>query len=269
MAERKFPGKRSSEKKESVELLAYKFRGYPSEETQEVLMRNINGCRGFWNMLVADEEEHYKVMGKRLRNTPADYKGTTGYEWLSELDSLALANVQQTFEKGMDAFLSGEAGRPKFKKKGRCKASYTTNLSNRNNKNLYLEGDMLKLPKIKEKIRLNVHRKIRKGGLLKRCTVCREGDAFMFSLVFEYPKEETGEETVKKPAEEVTHIGLDMSLPRLYVDSNGEEPDFLKPYRKMEERLKFEQKKLSRKIKANSDSEMMKSLSTLVLGFAW
>ena len=73
MAERKFPGKRSSEKKESVELLAYKFRGYPSEETREVLMRNINGCRGFWNMLVADEEEHYKVMGKRLRNTPADY----------------------------------------------------------------------------------------------------------------------------------------------------------------------------------------------------
>lgn len=253
MAERKFPGKRSSKKKDRVELLAYRFRGYPSEEIQEILMRNINGCRGFWNILVSDEEEHYRVTGKRLRNTPADYKGATGYEWLSEMDSLSLANVQQDYEKAMDAFLAGEAGRPKRKKKGRCRTSYTTSLSNKKRRNLYLEADMLKLPKVKERIKLNIHRKIREGGLLKKCTVCREADGWMFSLLYEYPKAESGQETVRKPAEELMHIGLDMSLQKLYVDSNGEEPDFLKPYREMEKRLRFEQRKLSRKIRANTD----------------
>ena len=167
MAERKFPGKRSGNKKDRVELTAYRFRGYPSDEIQEVLMRNINGCRGFWNILVSDEEEHYRITGKRLHNTPADYKSATGYEWLSELDSLALANVQLDYEKALDAFFSGEAGHPRRKKKGRCRASYTTSLSNMKKKNLFLEGCMLKLPKVKEKIKLNVHRPVREGGLLK------------------------------------------------------------------------------------------------------
>lgn len=253
MAERKFPGKRNREKAERAELLAYRFRGYPSGEMQAVLMKYINGCRGFWNILVSDGEEHYRVMGKRLHNTPADYKKASGYEWLSEVDSLALANVQLDYERAMDAFLSGDSGYPKRKKKGRCRASYTTSLSNRDGRNLRLEGEMLKLPKVNESIRLNVHRKIREGGLLKKCTVCREADGWFFSLVYEYPRTERKAGPCGKGAEAVRHIGLDMSIPKLYVDSNGEEPAFLKPYRTAEKRLAFEQRKLSRKISANTE----------------
>lgn len=39
-----------------------------------------------------------------MHRTPAEYKKEKGYEWLSELDSLALANVQLNYEKAMDAF---------------------------------------------------------------------------------------------------------------------------------------------------------------------
>lgn len=42
-------------------------------------------------------------------------------------------------------------------------------------------------------------------------------------------------------------IGLDMSLPDLYVDNNGDTPEFSKPYRHMEPNLAKEQKRLSRK----------------------
>lgn len=253
MAERRFPGKRSKEKAETVELEAYRFCGYPSEDTQKVLMNNINGCRGFWNILVSDGEEYYQETGKRMHRTPAEYKKEAGYKWLSELDSLALANVQLNYEKAMDAFLSDDAGQPKRKKKGRCRFSYTTNLSNKTQKNLYLEGNLLKLPKVKTQIRLNIHRQIRDGGLLKKCTVCKEGEKWIFSLVFEYPKADAENKTAKGSGGDITHIGLDMSLPKLYVDSNGEEPDYLKPYREIEKRLAFEQRKLSRKIKANTD----------------
>lgn len=42
-------------------------------------------------------------------------------------------------------------------------------------------------------------------------------------------------------------IGLDMSFPDLYVDNNGDTPEFSKPYRHMEPDLAKEQKRLSRK----------------------
>ncbi|MFR3809036.1 MAG: transposase [Lachnospiraceae bacterium] len=41
-------------------------------------------------------------------------------------------------------------------------------------------------------------------------------------------------------------IGLDMSFPDLYVDNNGDTPEFSKPYRHMEPALAKEQKRLSR-----------------------
>ena len=92
------------------------------------------------------------------------------------MDSLALANVQRNFQRVVKEFFSGEKGCPKFEKKHAYPDTYTTNLSNRKQPNLRLSGCLLKLPKIKEPVRLRVHRKIREGGLLKNCTVTREPD---------------------------------------------------------------------------------------------
>ena len=44
-----------------------------------------------------------------------------------------------------------------------------------------------------------------------------------------------------------------MSLPKLYVDSNGEEADFFKPYRQLEKRIAREQRKLSHMEKGSSN----------------
>ncbi|GAU77003.1 mobile element protein [Fusibacter sp. 3D3] len=42
--------------------------------------------------MLSDKIEHYEKMKQKLNNTPAQYKKE--YEWLKEVDSLALANVQ-------------------------------------------------------------------------------------------------------------------------------------------------------------------------------
>lgn len=100
----------------------------------------------------------------------------------------------------------------------------------------------LKLPKHKNLIKLIVHRPIRPSGKLKSVTVTLEPDGkTYYSILMEYPKQIV---TKTKPT---NCIGLDMSLPKLYVDSNGKSPDFLKPYRKMEAKIAQEQRKLSRK----------------------
>ena len=50
-----------------------------------------------YNKMLADKIEYYKETGEMLKNTPAQYKKE--FEWLKEVDSLALANAQQNLEK--------------------------------------------------------------------------------------------------------------------------------------------------------------------------
>lgn len=234
---------RSQEKAASVELLAYKFIGYPDGETEHTLVSFCGAARFLWNRFLADSRDFYAIMGKALDPTPADYKDAEGLGWLNDVDSLALSNVQLNFEAAMQAFFSGRSGYPKFKKKGRCREAYKTNCSNQKKPNLRLDGNMLKLPKVKTPVRLNVHREVRPGGLLKNCTVSREDGKWYFSLCFEYPKTEH-----KLPdPDTVNHTGLDMSLPHLYVAADGSMPGFVKEYALAEEKLAREQRKLSRK----------------------
>ena len=115
------------------------------------------------------------------------------------MDSLALANVQRNFQRAVKEFFSGEKGCPKFEKKHAYPDTYTTNRSNRKQPNLRLSGCLLKLPKVKDPMRLLVHRKVRKGGLFKNCTVTLGPDGrWYFSLLFEYPKQEVPKKAAGK-----------------------------------------------------------------------
>lgn len=105
---------------------AYKFRLYPNKE-QEVLFAKTFGCvRFIYNQMLADKIEHYKETKEKLNNTPAQYKKE--FEWLKEVDSLALANAQMNLQTAYGNFFrSPKVGFPKFKSKKKNKNSYTTN----------------------------------------------------------------------------------------------------------------------------------------------
>ena len=73
--------------------------------------------------LYRDEKETLKQQRYLL---PAAYKKE--YEWLSEVDSLALANAQLNLNAAYQNFFRNPAtGFPKFKSKHHDKKSYTTN----------------------------------------------------------------------------------------------------------------------------------------------
>ena len=69
---------------------------------------------------------------KTIPMTPADYKGTSGLEWLSDVDSYALLNVQLNLEKARSDYFSGDKGKPRYKKKHCCRDTYTTNFCKNN-----------------------------------------------------------------------------------------------------------------------------------------
>ena len=248
MSEQKFSGQMNPEKAETVEQRAYRFEGFPDEEQQDLLNQFIGAARFLWNRMLGDWNASYEEKGKSDPiKTPAAYKKEPGLEWMREIDALVFANVQRHFERAVKDFFSGKLEHPRFKKKGKCKNSYTTNKASNSTNNLRLEGCMLKLPKIKNQVRLRLHRKIKVGGILKNCTVTHEPNGkWYFALVFEYPKTEVLKTADAKTEAEINAIGLDMSLPELYVDSNNGVPGYPKPYRQIEARLKKEQRKLSK-----------------------
>ena len=215
---------------------AYVFRIYPNKE-QRILLTKTFGCvRFIWNKMLSDKIDCYEMTGKCLKTTPAKYKGE--YPFLCEVDSLALANEQLSLEKAYKNFWNGKGkvGFPRFKSRHNDRSSYTTNYVNGN---IELADNKIKLPKLKW-VRIKQHRDIPEGYRLKSCTVSQDPDgAYYVSILFEYEKT-----AAQNQVEKV--IGLDFSMKELYVDDHGRIPEYPGFYRKAEEKLAREQRKLSK-----------------------
>ena len=221
-------------------LKAYKYRIYPNKEQQEYFS-NCFGCTRFiYNKMLADKIEYYKETGEMLKNTPAQYKKE--FEWLKEVDSLALANAQQNLEKAYKNFFRDKSvGFPKFKSKKTNCYSYTTN----NQKGtVYIEDNYIKIPKLKSMIRIKCHRKF--TGIIKSCTISKvpTGKYFISILV------DTENKTLPKVDKK---IGIDVGLKEFAICSDGYRVSNPKYLRKSEKRLKKLQKDLSRKQKGSNN----------------
>ena len=70
---------------------AYQYRLYPSSAQIEMFKKTFGCCRFIYNRMLSDKKAAYEKEQKLPRITPARYKKE--YEWLKEVDSLALANV--------------------------------------------------------------------------------------------------------------------------------------------------------------------------------
>ncbi len=215
--------------------IAYRYRIYPNK-AQKILLQKTFGCARFiWNRMLADTEAYYEKEKKMLDPLPAHYKKE--YEWLKEVDSLALANVQLQLKKAFRSFFKGGMGHPGYKSKHHSKKSYTTNLVNGN---IVLSDKTIRLPKLGE-IKIKKHRSAPQDSKLKSVTVKEEPSGkYYVSLLYAYESQVSEQKDTEKT------IGLDFAMDGLYVDSKGHRaamPHFL---RSSEKRLKKAQRKLSK-----------------------
>ena len=110
---------------------AYKFRIYPNSEQQIMFAKTFGCVRFIYNRMLAEKIKHYEETKQKLNNTPAQYKNE--FDWLKEVDSLALANAQMNLQTAFNNFFcSPKVGFPKFKSKKSNRRSYTTNSVNGN-----------------------------------------------------------------------------------------------------------------------------------------
>ena len=230
---------------------AYNFRLYPNKE-QEVLFNKTFGCVRFVYNKMLEERiniyEQYKdnkeVLKKQKLPTPAKYKAE--FEWLKEVDSLALANAQMNLQTAYNNFFRDKSvGFPKFKSKHKDKASYTTN--NVNN-NIKIEGKKIKLPKLGF-VKVKFHRQIPQNQIIKSCTISKTPTGkYYISILVEFEKYI---QPITPKEENV--LGLDMDMKNLYTDSQGIRADYPRFYHKTLDKLKKEQRKLSKCVKGSNN----------------
>ena len=228
---------------------AYKFRLYPDREQAELFQKTFGCCRFLYNHMLADKTEMYEKTGKMKRLTPAGYK--KDHPWLKEVDSLALANVQLHLEAAYKKYFSQEkAGHPKFKSKHRSRKSYTTNVVNGN---IRIGGGKLRLPKAGH-VKIRCHREIPEDYVLKSVTVSMEPSGkYYAALLYEYPVSESqaGRKNMADREREGAAgtpdvLGIDFAMQGMAVFSDGSRAEYPMYYRKAQERISREQRKLSR-----------------------
>jgi putative transposase len=223
--------------------MAYKFAAYPTEEQRTLFAKTVGCVRFVYNHMLADKKSHYEATKENINPTPAQYKKE--FEFLKEVDSLALANSQMALNKAFLSFYKGNTKFPKYKAKHRGRRAYTTNCVN---KNIKLDGNYLTLPKMGA-IRIKKHRTLRANGKLKSVTFSQDSDGkYYVSILYEYK--------MRKRAKTINldkAVGLDMSMKELFVSSDGQIGNYPRYYRAMEEKLAREQRKLSKMVQGSNN----------------
>lgn len=214
-------------------LVAYKYRLYPNNKQREYFAKTFGCVRFIYNRMLSDKIDYYNETKKQLNNTPAQYKKE--FEWLKEVDSLALANAQINLQTAYNNFFRRpEVGFPKFKNKKNHCYSYTTN---NQGGNIYISGRYIKLPKI-GLVRVKKHRNFE--GIIKSVTVSQtsSGNYYVSVLVNQKEKEKLHKTN--------NQIGIDLGLKEFAITSDGDMIENPKYLRKSEKKLRKFQKDLSR-----------------------
>lgn len=231
---------------------AYKFRLYPNKE-QEVYFAKTFGCvRFIYNQMLGERQaiyEQYKDDKDQLKShKPKTYsEWKKEYDWLYEVDNLALANAQMNLQTAYNNFFRNKSvGFPKFKSKHKNQNSYTTN--NQGGNIRIEQGKYIKLPKI-GLVRIKLHRQIPDTHTIKSCTISRAPSGkYFISILTEYEFEPPIRELSSDKA-----LGLDYSSPHFYVDSQNIEADMPHFYREAEKKLAREQRKLSHMVRGSNN----------------
>lgn len=222
---------------------AYKFRLYPNKEQEIYFSKCFGSTRFIYNQMLAERKDLYDKykdnkteLASHKPKTYSDWKKE--FDWLYEVDNLALANAQKNLQSAYNNFFRDKkVGFPKFKSKHKSKKSYTTN---NQNGNIRIEQGKIKLPKIGW-IKIKLHRQTPNTYQIKSCTISQTPTGkYYISILTEYKCE-------IKPVEINPNnvIGLDMDMKNLFTDSQGNRAEYPRYFRQVQDELAKEQRKLS------------------------
>src|SRR5690242_4345598 len=220
-------------------MRTYKYRLYPTKQQEEKLAWTLDRTRELYNAALQERREIYKYT-----KTGTTYNAQANQlpeikeirEEYKEIHSQVLQDTLRRVDKAMKAFFrrvkSGEVpGFPRFQGKNRYD-SFTYPQAG-----FAIEGRKLVLSKIGA-VKMKLHRKVQ--GIIKTCTIKREGDHWYVCLACEV-------EQVKRTPYTDEVVGIDLGVSKLATLSTGDVIENPCHYRKAEAKLARAQQELARK----------------------
>lgn len=235
-------------------LRAYKYRIYPTEEQKLLLAKTFGCCRFVYNWALNLKIEAYKQEKKSIGNVELTNRMKSelkaAHEWLSEVNSQSLQSALRNLDTAYKNFFrdTHAVGFPKFKnRKSRqsfqCPQHCSVNFGK----------GTISIPKAKD-IPAVLHRRFK--GTIKTVTVSMTPSGKYFaSVLVDTSIQELPAMTIQGD----TTLGIDLGIKSLAVCSDGRTFDNPKNLKRSLDRLKFLQKRLSRKQKGSANRNKARS----------
>ncbi len=242
-------------------LRSYKTEIKPSTEQREKINRTIGTCRFIYNFFIKHNKEQYLQTKKFV--TGYDFSkylnnefipNNPDFKWIKEVSSKAVKQSIMNAEQSFKNFFKTKKGFPKFKKKHN--SIVKVYLPKNSDTDLLVERHRVKVPtfgwiNLKEKGYIPVDK------LVKSCRIEKKANRYFISVLVE-----TGVE-INSSSNSLKGIGIDLGLKTFVTVSNGETfPNINKTreVKKLERRIKSDQRKLSRKLKNKKKGESTKNI---------
>ena len=221
----------------------YKYRIYPNTAQEHKLLRFFGCCRFVYNHFLEVRRRSYEEDGVTMSYTATSalltrLKADPEHRWLAECDSMALQEALRDLDRAYRNFFGKRAGYPRFKSRKASVQSYRT----RNQSDgVRILGHTIVLPKLGT-VKAKVSR-LPKGRILNAAVSRTPTGKYFVSLCVE-------EEMVPKP-NKGGKLGIDVGIRSFYTGSDGKSVFSPAPLHAYEKKLRREQRKLSRRIRAD------------------
>ena len=226
---------------------AYKVEINPTDEQKSKIHQTIGVSRFVYNFYIAHNKEVYEKEGKFVSGMDFSKWLNNEYipknqdmKWIKEVSSKATKQAIMNGDKAFRDFFKKAKGFPRFKKKKNqdVKAYFPKN----NKTDWTLERHRVKIPTLGW-VRLKEFGYIPVNSIVKSGTVSQKADKYYVSILVE-----EDDKKVYKSTNE--GLGIDLGVKEFVVCSNGikfKNINKTSTVKKVEKKLKREQRKLSRK----------------------
>ena len=226
---------------------AYKIEINPTDEQKSKIQQTIGVSRFIYNFYIARNKEIYEKEGKFVSGMEFSKWLNNEYipnnkemNWIKEVSSKATKQAIMNGDKSFRDFFKKAKGFPKFKKKKNqdVKAYFPKN----NKTDWTIERHRVKIPTLGW-IRLKEFGYIPVNSIVKSGTVSQKADRYYVSILVE-------ETDIKISNPNNAGVGIDLGIKEFAVCSDGikfKNINKTSTVKKVEKKLKREQRKLSRK----------------------
>ena len=226
---------------------AYKIEINPTDDQKSKIHQTIGVSRFIYNFYIAHNKEIYEKEGKFVSGMDFSKWLNNEYipnnqdkKWIKEVSSKATKQAIMNGDKAFRDFFKGAKGFPRFKKKKNqdVKAYFPKN----NKTDWTIERHRVKIPTLGW-VRLKEFGYIQTNSIVKSGTVSQKADRYYVSILVE-------ETYIKISNPNNEGLGIDLGIKEFAICSNGNKFKNINKtstVKKMEKKLKREQRKLSRK----------------------